>query len=161
RDVVVSSATGNAAVLTNAANDAALLGGAVGLSISTPATVTAGVPFAVTISAADANGNVVPGFLGTVGLKNPNPLLAAQAISYTFTAADAGTHTIQGAGVLTAVGTQSISVTSPLLPTAAATVTVTPVAGTHFAVSGPANANAGDPTTSITVTALDAFGNGA
>jgi hypothetical protein len=156
---VVTTTSGNAVVMTNAANDTALLGGAVALQVSAPATVTAGAPFAVTVSAVDANGNVVPGFLGTVGLRSTNAAYAAQAVSYTFTAADAGTHTIPNAAVLTAVGTQSFSVTSPLLPTATGTVLVTPAAGTHFAVSGPASTNAGDPTTSIMVTALDAFGN--
>src|SRR5207302_1062831 len=100
-DVVGSGPNSTAVVLTNAANDAALLGGAVGLRVSAPATVTAGLPFSVTISAADANGNAVPGFVGTVGLKGTNPAWAAQALSYTFTAADAGTHTIANAMSLT------------------------------------------------------------
>ncbi len=157
-DVVGSSAAGNATVLTNAANDTALLGGAVGLTISTPATVTAGGPFAVTVSAVDANGNVVPGFLGTVGLNSMNAAWAAQAVSYTFTAADAGSHTIPGAAVFFAAGTYTISVTSPLLPTTTQSVTVSSAAATHFSVSAPAATVAGTPAP-ITVTAFDAFGN--
>ena len=54
--------------------------GAVGLTVSVPATVTAGIAFPVTVSAVDANGNVVvnqpgqispatPGLSGTLSLE--------------------------------------------------------------------------------------------
>ncbi len=153
-------ATGFGAVATtmlNAANDATLIGSAVGLSLSAPATAVAGQAFPVTVTALDANGNVATNFLGTVGFFNPlNP---AAATSYTFTAADAGVHTVATGGVLLTAGTQTLSATSPRLPTASTTLTITPAQAAKFQVTAPAAVVAGDPTTSVTVTALDAFGN--
>ena len=157
-DVAASASAGNATVLTNAANDSALLGGATGLSVSVPATVAAGTAFPVTVSAVDANGNVVPGFLGTVGLNSISPTWAAQAVSYTFTAADAGTHTIPSAAVFYGIGTYTISVTSPFLPTVTQTVTVVPGAASRFVVSAPTTTVAGTPV-NISVTGYDAYGN--
>ncbi len=151
-----ATATSSLTVLTNAANDSAMLGGAVGLVVTSQDVVNAGVPFTVTVSAVDANGNVVPNFTGTVGLTNSSTLNAAQAISYTFTAADAGVHTL--GATMTKSGLQPLTVTSPLLPSGVKTITVMGAAATHFSVTGPATAAAGVPA-SVTVTALDAFGN--
>ena len=83
-----------------------------------------------------------------------NPNFAAQALSYTFTAADAGTHTIPAA-VFYTTGTYSLSVTSPLLPTATQAITVNPATASHFSVTSPATAVAGTPTTTVAAT-LDA-----
>ena len=146
----------NATTMANAKDDQTLVGSAVQLSLNAPATAVAGQPFPVTVTALDANGNVATNFLGTVGFSNPlNP---ATATSYTFTAADAGVHTVANGGVLLTAGLQTLTATSPLLPNATTTVTVTPAPAAKFALSGPA---AVDPTTAtaITVTALDAFGN--
>ncbi len=153
-----SSSTGSVTVLTNAANDASMLGGAVGLVISSPDVATAGAPFTVTVTAVDAAGNVVPNFVGTVGLANARIGFVAQATSYTFTAADAGTHTLVNVETLTKAGLQQFTVTSPLLPTASRTVTVSAANATRFTVEGPATTAAG-AATSVTVKAYDAYGN--
>jgi|GEM_PF-7006713 len=142
-------------VSLNANNDAALLGGAVGLVVSTPSSVTAGTPFGVTVSAVDANGNVIPGFLGTVAVSGT---AGAQPTSYTFAAADAGTHTIPGSAMLFRAGLQSVSVTTPFLPVATGTVSVTAALAAKFSITADATAIAGQPT-SFTVTAQDAYGN--
>ncbi len=158
-DAVATGFGTAATVMANAANDRALLGGATQLGLSAPATAVAGQPFAVTVTALDAAGNVAANFLGTVGFANPlNPAVAA---SYTFTAADAGVHTVANAGTLLSAGVQTLFATSPLLPTASTAVTVSAAAAARFRVSAPATAAAGDPTTSVTVAALDAFGNAA
>jgi hypothetical protein len=79
---------------------AAVLGGssvAVGtaaakLTLSAPRTVTAGVPFAVTLTVTDAFGNVLTEYTGTVQFTSTDPQAVLPAV-YTFTAADAGRHT--------------------------------------------------------------------
>jgi hypothetical protein len=156
-DAVATGFGAVATTMTNAANDRSLVGSASQLSLSAPATAVAGQPFAVTVTARDANGNVAADFVGTVGFTNPlNPTMAT---SYTFTAADAGVHTISNAGPLLAAGVQTLSATSPFLPTASTTISITPATASRFQVAAPATATAGDPTTAVTVVALDAFGN--
>ena len=146
-----------ATTMTNAANDRSLAGSAVQLGLSASATAIAGQPFAVTVTALDANGNAATDFLGTVGFSNPlNPTVA---VSYTFTAADAGVHTIASGGTLLTAGAQTLSATSPLLPNASTTIAITPAVTARFRVTAPAAAAAGDPATAIAVTALDAFNN--
>jgi uncharacterized delta-60 repeat protein len=63
--------------------------------VSAPSSATAGVPFSVTVTATDANGNVLTNYTGTVDFANfasldPQGVLPA---NYTFTAADQGVHT--------------------------------------------------------------------
>ncbi|MCY2962471.1 MAG: VCBS repeat-containing protein, partial [Planctomycetota bacterium] len=157
-DIASGAANGSLNVQVNSANDRSILGGAVGLVISAPATVVAGTSFNVTVTAVDADGNVVPGFLGTVGLKSSNPLLGAQAVSYTFTAADAGVHTIVNATATFKAGLQEVRVTTPFLPVGTTPVLVTPAAAHHIALSAPATTVAGAPV-AVGVTMLDAYGN--
>jgi hypothetical protein len=52
-----------------------------------------GVPFAITVSAVDVFNNLVPGYTGTVQLSDD---LEPLSESYTFTAADQGTHVFTG-----------------------------------------------------------------
>lgn len=155
-DVAASSPTGNVVVLINGTNAVTNLAGATGLQISVPSSVVAGTPFALTVTAVDAAGNTVSGFTGSVAIPNGSPA-AAQMLSYTFTAADAGTHTFTNA-TLYAAGTDTVTVTTPFLPAASQSVAVAPAAATHFAVAAPATAGAG-ASLSFTVTALDAYGN--
>jgi hypothetical protein len=77
---------------------------------------------------------------------------------YTFTAADGAIHTFTV--TLKTAGTQSISVTDTAHPsvTSSLSVSVAPGAVTHFIISGPTNVTKGVGF-SITVTAVDAFGN--
>ena len=63
--------------------------------VSGPSSATAGVPVSVTVTATDANGNVLTNYTGTVDFANfsnldPQSVLPA---NYTFTAADQGVHT--------------------------------------------------------------------
>jgi hypothetical protein len=61
------------------------------IAFTVPATVTAGVPFAITVTVQDAYGNTVTGYTGTVHFTLTGPAMA-QA-DYTFTASDMGSHT--------------------------------------------------------------------
>jgi uncharacterized delta-60 repeat protein len=60
--------------------------------VSGPASATAGVPFSVTVTATDANGNVLTNYMGTVDFASFDPQ-AALPPDYTFTSADQGVHT--------------------------------------------------------------------
>jgi hypothetical protein len=59
------------------------------LAFAVPDTVTAGVPFSITVTVQDAYGNTVTGFTDTVHFMASNGAMA----NYMFTAADAGQHT--------------------------------------------------------------------
>ena len=97
-DIVTTSSAGGVSVLLNSGDPATLNAGAVGFVISTPATSIAGAPVPVTVTAVDANGNPVTGFLDTVGITTNDPQANGAVTSYTFTAADAGTHTFAAGG---------------------------------------------------------------
>ncbi len=156
-DVATSSPLGNVMVLVNADSGTTNLAGATGFQLTAPATAAAGQSFNVTVTAVDANGNPATGFTGMIAISGGSQA-NAQPFSYPFTTADAGTHTFTNVLALTTVGDQTVSVTSPFLPTASQTVIVSSAAATHFAVSASASASAGDPI-ALTVTALDAYGN--
>jgi hypothetical protein len=127
--------------------------------VTAPAAATAGTPFNVTVSALDANNNVVTGYRGTVTFTSSdgNPALPAD---YPFTSGDAGTHTFSV--TLNTAGTQSVTVTDTSDPTITGTadVAVSQQAQvvTHFGVSVPSAATAGTPF-NVTVSALDANNN--
>ena len=131
----------------------------VGFSVQRPsAPVVAGVTAPIVVTAVDAYSNAVTSYLGTVLLKSFNPQVQLLA-TYTFTPADAGTHTLNVA--LTTAGTPAVmaydSVTSTL--SGGTYIGVTPAAATTLVVTGvPSSAAAGTAYT-VTVTARDAYGN--
>ena len=61
------------------------------IAFSVPSTMTAGVPFAITVTVQDAYGNTVTGYPGTVHFTLTGPAMAMA--NYTFTASDMGSHT--------------------------------------------------------------------
>lgn len=156
-DAVAGTATGStgATVSLNARNDVQLLAGATRISITTTGSAIAGTPFAVTATALDSNGNVVTDFQGTVGILGAP---GTTPVSYTFTAADAGSHTIDNAATLFAAGQGTYTVTSPFLPDATGSVTVQAAAAGKFTVTAQTSSVAGEPT-SVTVSAQDIYGN--
>jgi uncharacterized delta-60 repeat protein len=62
--------------------------------VTVPSSVTAGVPFSVTVTATDASGNVLTSYTGTVDFADLAALdpQAVLPTNYTFTAADQGVH---------------------------------------------------------------------
>jgi hypothetical protein len=76
------------------------------LVLSAPSSVTAGVAFTFTLTALDAYGNVATGYTGTVHFSSSDALATLPA-DYTFTAADAGSHTFTA--TLNTSGSQSLT----------------------------------------------------
>ena len=151
-----ATAGGGVSVALNGNNDAQLRAGATQFSVSTSGSAQAGVPFAVTVTALDANGNVVTGFQGTVAIMGA---AGTTPTNYTFTASDNGVHTVANAATLITIGTGTYTVTSPYLPDTVGTVDVIAGGTAKFAVSSlQTTAVAGDAF-DVTVTALDAYGN--
>jgi hypothetical protein len=124
------------------------------LEVHFPST-TSGAPQIFTLAEKDAAGTALANYRGTVHFSSSDSL-AILPDDYTFTASDKGAHTF--AGVLFAVGTQTITATddssTPL--TDAPSILVNPKS---FVLSGfPSQTTAGDSHT-FTVTARDYFGN--
>jgi hypothetical protein len=115
----------------------------------------AGTPFNFTVTAQDATGHTVAGYRGTVHFVASNGARA----TYTFTAADGGTHTFAGL-VLTRAGTLTVTGTDTANPfvTGGTAVTVIAAAPDHISFSEAATVTAGVPF-AITVTVQDAYNN--
>jgi hypothetical protein len=80
--------------------------------ITAPSTVTAGVPFNLTLTVEDTYGNVVTGYTGTVHFTSTDKTALLPA-NYTFTAADKGVHRFVGL-VLRKTRKQTITITDTL-----------------------------------------------
>ena len=122
-----------------------------------PATTVAGSAISVTVTAKTAAGITDAGYRGTVRLTSSD----GQAVlpsDYTFTAADAGTHTFPI--IVKSSGARSLVVTDLAVGTLSgqSTVSVAPAAATNFDVSTRPAAGPGSPL-SLTVTAKDAYWN--
>jgi hypothetical protein len=152
-DTVTASITGTQSGITvNAAATSHL-------SISAPASATAGSSFSVTITAQDANNNTLTSYLGTIQFTSVDAA-AILPSNYTFTAADAGVHTFTGV-ILKTAGSQSITandtVTSTI--TGSASVTVNAAAASTLVVTGYPSPTTAGTSHSFTVIADDAYGN--
>lgn len=125
------------------------------LSVSAAATVAAGGPLPVTVAAFDAFGNVATGYAGTVHFSSSDSNATLPA-AYTFTSADAGSHTFSL--TLKTAGSQTAAATDNSSLAGSATVMVSPAAATRLSLTVPSSATAG-AAFSITVSAFDALGN--
>jgi hypothetical protein len=143
--------TSNAVRVSPAATSQLIVGG-----FPTPA--TAGTAATWTVTAEDAYGNVTPAYGGTVHFTSSDGQAALPA-DYTFTAGDAGVHSFSPA--LKTAGIQSLTATDNVTATvtgAQTGIAVDPAAASQLKISVPAGATAGS-SFSVTVTALDAYGN--
>jgi hypothetical protein len=150
---------GKVALLLNSPGWDNRTGGATGFTVSVAPQVTAGANVSVTVTAVDALGNPVPGFLGTVDLDNSAPGSTSLGLvgQYTFTAADAGRHTFIVTR-LTQAGVNTLSTFAVAMPTVTVPLTVVPAPLARFVFATPASVTAGTPF-SFSVTAEDTFGN--
>jgi hypothetical protein len=125
--------------------------------VSVPSTTTAGGYIPVTVNALTAGNQQDDLYTGTVTLTSSDGKFVSTA-PYTFTLADGGSHTFfvalktAGNQTITATDTNTSSITGQ------ASVKVVAAAATHFKITAPTSATAGTAFT-ITVTALDAYGN--
>jgi hypothetical protein len=122
-------------------------------------TTTAGVAQSFTVAVKDPFGNVTTAYTGTVTFSSSD-VQAGLPANYTFTAADAGTHTFTA--TLKTAGMQSITVKDAATPTVAGTEAGIAVSAAStvaaLSVSGVPATTAGEAH-SVTVSARDAFGN--
>jgi hypothetical protein len=126
------------------------------ISFSEPATVTAGVPFQITVTIQDAYNNTVTSYTGTVHFMASNGAMA----TYTFTPADMGTHTftiaLHQAGTLMVTGTDTAN---PTL-TGSTSFTIVPAAADHLVfLQPPSTTAAGQTMSPVVVAVVDQFGN--
>jgi len=131
-----------------------------GFAVTTPTTTPAGSPFTFTLTSVDAFGNPTPSYLGTVAFTSSDPQAILPA-SYTFTPADAGTHTFSA--TFKTEGSQSVSVADTVTGSIGGVgpgVLVIPLAATTLSVSLPsANPIFAGVAQPVTITARDQFGN--
>jgi len=83
---------------------------AVSLVAEIPETMAAGQALPLTLTAFDRNGNVVTGYRGTVAFTSTDGAVTLPA-SYTFTAADAGSHLFPAGLTLRTPGAQIVTIT--------------------------------------------------
>jgi hypothetical protein len=120
--------------------------------VDAPATVTAGIPFDVTVTAVDPFGQVAVGYGGTVTFSttDPDPDVVLPA-DYTFTSDDSGQHTFTDTGLgettLRTPGEQLLTVTDTAdgAITGSAIVTVVPRPPAVASCHDLAQARAGTP----------------
>lgn len=153
-DLAYVSSAGVTVVL-NANDSVTNLAGAVGFNVTMPASTTSGSALPMTVTAVDAAGNPATGFLGTVFITTNDPAVTS-TFAYTFTSADAGTHSFTASVRLVTPGDQTVTVASPSMASSTSTVTVTPAVN-RFAIGAPTASTAGD-TFNVTVTAIDQLG---
>jgi hypothetical protein len=128
------------------------------LVMTAPATVIAGTPFDITITALDPYGNIAPGYSGTVTFTSSDPQ-AMLPPDYTFTSADNGVHTFSGV-TLVAAGAQTLTAqdTADGSLTASVTIGATAAPADHFVITAPSSIIAG-VSFDLTITAQDPYGN--
>ncbi len=122
---------------------------------------TAGSWGSIRVTATDAYGNRIHGYLGTVQFTSSDPQAKLPA-DYTFTVADAGTHVFSGNVIPKTAGTQSVTATDTVTSTvtgAQAGIVVNAAALSKLVVSGLSSPRTAGTTGSIRVTATDAYGN--
>ncbi|QJW98777.1 beta strand repeat-containing protein [Frigoriglobus tundricola] len=126
-------------------------------AVSAPSAATAGTAFTVTVTAQTSSGGTNTGYRGTVHFTSTDGQAGLPA-DYTFTAADAGTHTFTV--TLKTAGSKSVTATDTVTSalTSSASTTVSAASASVFQLSEPTTATAGTAF-SVTATLKDAYGN--
>jgi hypothetical protein len=133
-------------------------------TVSTPASVSAGSPFSVTVTAKDASGNTVTGYTGSVTFTATDTAAGITLPSdYTFTADDHGVHTFTNGATLKTAGSQTITVTDKTVSAITGTsngISVGATAASKLAfLNVPASVTVGQSTPAINVQVQDQYGN--
>jgi hypothetical protein len=149
--------------LTGTATEVITPGAATHLVVSTPANVTSGSSFSVTVTAKDTYNNTATGYLGTVHFVTSDTgtgvILPGD---YPFTSGDSGSHTFTNGATLVTAGSQTITATDTVTSsiTGSASVNVSQlIQATHFVLSPSVTTTTAGTVFSLTVTAEDNGGN--
>ena len=129
------------------------------LSITAPTADTAGAAAGVTVAAQTSAGATDAAYRGTVHFSSSD-VQAGLPADYTFTAADAGSHTFSV--TLKTAGTQNLAVADTSSSAATGTqsgIVVSPAAASQLLLSGLASSAVAGASQGFTLTAKDAFGN--
>jgi hypothetical protein len=129
------------------------------LVLSAASGETAGAPFSLTVTALKSGGVTDTGYTGTIHFTSSDALAGLPA-NFTFTAADDGTYTF--AVTLKTAGSQSITATdttTPAITGILSGITVSSAAASQFSLGGLSSSVTAGVAQSITVTALDPYGN--
>ncbi|HEX6788752.1 MAG TPA: hypothetical protein VF091_05865, partial [Gaiellaceae bacterium] len=153
-DTVTGTITGTSGTIAVGA------AGVASLSVTAPASTTAGTAFSVTVTALDNYGNTATSYAGTVHFTGggTGPTLPS---NYAFVAGDNGVHTFTNGVTLTQAGSRTVTATDTVsgsITGTSSTISVSPAGASTLSVSAPASATAGTAF-SVTVTALDGYGN--
>ena len=158
--ITITKQAGPNAIINGLFFDPAATVGAVSqLAVSAPTGVTAGSPFNITVTAENSSGNVATGYMGTVQFASGDSLAGLPA-SYTFVAADQGTHTF--AVTLKTAGTQYVNATDAMTSSITGTdpgIVVQPAGAAALAVAGFPSPDTAGVASNFTVTAYDPYGN--
>jgi hypothetical protein len=155
-DIATTDNSGAVSVLINDGTGIAGTSSAANLVLAAPTSTVAGANVPVTVSVVDASGNTVTDFVGTVTVLTSD--LRGHGASYTFTLADAGTHTFNNGVSLVTAGPQAVAVSAPFVGTDSQTITVAPAPAARFSVTLPSSTVAGTDAT-ISVLGIDVYGN--
>src|SRR5262249_5114433 len=111
-----------------------------------PASAVAGTALTVTVTAQDRFGQTALGYRGTAHFASSDGQADLPG-DYAFVAADNGVHTFTSGVTLKTAGDQTVTATDTANSslTGSATVSVTPAAADHIALTGPDSAGAGVP----------------
>ena len=125
-----------------------------------PTSLASGTAASVTVTARDQHGNVATGYVGTVTFTSSN-LSASLPADFTFTAADAGTHTFTNAVSFATAGSSTVRVADAADAGLfdEATLVVLPGSAVSLAVDGLTDPTVAGAAGSITVTLRDGHGN--
>jgi hypothetical protein len=129
-------------------------------TLTAPASVLASTPFTLSLTVQSSTGIALsPPYTGTVGFTSSDGSAILPG-NYTFTTADANTHTFNNVATLKTTGSQTITVTDTHAGGFVGTAQVTVNAHTspYFSLAVPAAATTGTPFT-FTVTAMTQSGN--
>ena len=159
---VTATDTGASSITGTSAGVSVAGASATHLAVSAPASATAGQPISVTVVALDQFGNTASGYRGTVHFTSSDTAAGVDLpADYSFVAADGGVHAFVSGVTFVAVGSQTVTATDTATSSVTGTssgVSVSAGSGTHFLVSVPSSATAGQAF-GVTVTAVDQFGN--
>jgi autotransporter-associated beta strand protein len=155
-DTVTSSITGSQSGIVISPDDAA-----VSLAVSGfPSPQSAGTAGSITVTAKTSGGTTSTSYSGTVHFTTSSSL-AGLPSDYTFVPGDNGAHTFTGV-TLNSTGSHSITATDTaksFVTGSQSGITVTGGSATGFVLSGFSSPRRINGASSITVTAVDAYGN--